>query len=115
MMYSGWVEINFSAGHRAIGVCASHLTTPSGHLYRIRAYCTGKYDPSRRAPLDEIRQKLDAIHDEFAGQMIDDLTPGVMTTPAGIAAYMLERLGSDASAVRVMMDETTAMEVDRRN
>lgn len=115
-MYSGWVEINFDAGHAPVeDPCPSHPDNPAGHRYRIRAYCTGKYDPTRRPPLDILRERLTGIREEFDGQIIDLMMPGSATSPAGIAAYMLERLGPEASSVRVMADADSAMEVDRRN
>ena len=116
MEYLGWIEINFAAGHApSEDPCPWHPDNPSGHFYRIRGYCEGKYDPSRRQPMEDLRAKLLAIREEFAGQIIDQMMPGASTSPAGIAAYMLERLSPEAISVRVMVDEESAMQISRRN
>jgi hypothetical protein len=116
MNYLGWVQIAFEAGHAPVeDPCPDHPNNASGHMYRIRAYCEGKYDPTRRQPMDVLKDNLAAIRSEFAGQIIDQMMPGASTSPAGIAAYMLERLSPEAISVQVRVGENEAMEISRRN
>lgn len=42
--------------------------------------------------LDDLSRDLTALTDEFDCRYLEDMMPGVVTTPHGIASYFMERL-----------------------
>ena len=107
MNVTNWAQISFDAGH-----AAPHDETAAnhGHRYLIRVYWQQVYDPRKPVKMD--RAALAAIRDELAGQVLDTMLPAVETTPAGIAAWILERIPS-ASAAQVSADADAATKVER--
>jgi len=112
MLAINWVQISFSAAHAAYH--DEFESSLHGHRYMVRAYLEAKYDPILPPKLDELRTAMKALRYELHGTTIDHMLPGVSTTPAGIAAWMLERL-PQCSAVRVSADDDSATMVSRRN
>lgn len=109
MNISEWSQVSFDAGHAAD---CPNTTGFHGHRYLIRAYIHGPYDPKRPSLIDEVRLKLADIRTELQGTVIDQMLPGVTTTKAGIAAWVLERIPS-AWSVWVGTDSDQGVEVYR--
>lgn len=109
MRYQAWVQINFEAGHNQPH---EDFYLPHGHLYRVRAIADGTYDPNGAPPIDYLRTALAEIRREFHGRPIDQMMSAAMTTPAGIAAYFLDRLQL-ASAIQVQVGEDSAVTMRR--
>lgn len=111
MNHSSWVQISFEAGHKLIP--CNGMVDPHGHRYLVRGFIERKYDPIIPPKLDELRDKMTEIRNELHGAIIDDMLPGVATTPGGIAAYLLERLML-CDAVEVRPDESTSVTLYRK-
>lgn len=111
MEHASWVQISFEAGHRLIP-CGVHVLE-HGHRYLVRAYLSGKYDPIRPPRVDELRDDMALVRLELNGTVIDDMLQGAVTTPGGIAAWMLERL-VHCAAVEVRPDESSSVTVHRK-
>ena len=113
MNVNSWVQITFDAGHAPVeDPCPAAPDGPHGHRYLLRAYIEGVYDPKRPSPIAELRAVLADMRDELRGTVIERMLPGISTTPAGIAAWALERL-PQCAAIEVSQDSDAAVRVSR--
>jgi 6-pyruvoyltetrahydropterin/6-carboxytetrahydropterin synthase len=91
MQYSATVETSFEAGHLIEG----HRTCGRvhGHHYRVQATALGHMQRDG-TPVDmfELRQAAQALADECDGRYLNEMLPGVIPSPHGIARWFMERL-----------------------
>jgi 6-pyruvoyl-tetrahydropterin synthase len=97
MRYGCVVAAEFEAAHFLEGDPRCGIR-PHGHRYRIEANVGGKMraDPKvRPVDLEALLRQWQAIAGEFNGRSVQDMMPGVITDPFGIARYLLERMLQD--------------------
>lgn len=105
MRYRIWSQTTFDAGHRLVH---DEFESLHGHRYRVRMYFEGTYDASK-----VLRPGgLVSIRDQFHGSVIDDLLAGTESTPAGIAAWLLEQYTA-ANAVEVWVGDDDSVTILR--
>ena len=106
MRYHGLVEAEFEAGHYLPGDARCGLRE-HGHRYLVQVKVAGRMQrEGLSVDLDLLRSDWTAIIREFDGRPLQDMMPGVSTTPFGIARYLLERmLGSWPSVQEVTVWE----------
>lgn len=96
MLYQTSARVSFEAGHHVVGhsECA---VMGHGHRWAIIVAVTGGLDPKTMQVVDhgDLLSALRSVVDEVAGRNLNDMLPGVTTTPEGIATYMKERLVLD--------------------
>jgi len=82
----------FDAGHLIKELLA--CTRQHGHFYVVTASVTGELDPVFGWPrgTQNLPTDLGDLVSEVNGRNLNELMPGVVTTPVGIAANFLERL-----------------------
>ena len=92
MDYSVQIEDTFEAGHILEGTrdCARQ----HGHRYRVEVAADLRFEPVRRqvTDIEPLRKALTDICAELDGRWLNDMIPGVLPTPDGIAAWFMERL-----------------------
>jgi 6-pyruvoyltetrahydropterin/6-carboxytetrahydropterin synthase len=92
MDYSVLIEDTFDAGHTVEG--HPECARLHGHRYRIQVEATLRFEPVRRQVTDTtpLQQSVREACAELEGRLINDMLPGVVPTPDGIAAWFMERL-----------------------
>lgn len=82
----------FEAAHRVEGsrLCGVN----HGHQWTIEATFSGNLDPKKVWLVDhgDFVAALTAIVDEFRDRDLNDMLPGIITTPEGLGLYVRERL-----------------------
>ena len=91
MQYTATVEASFDAGH----LLPEHPQCGRlhGHHYRVLATAEGLM--KRTGPpvdITELHTALTGVSGELDGRNLNEMLPGVVTTPHGIARYIMERL-----------------------
>lgn len=86
------VGMVFEAGHQVDGHLICELR--HGHRWQVWVTVAGGLDPKKVQVVDhgELLAALTAVVTEFANNDLNDMLPGVITTPEGIALYIRERL-----------------------
>lgn len=89
--------VTVSGGFEASHVVADHSTCGrgDGHAWTVEAtLLESDIGPLSKMVVDhgEFRAALIAVLSEFDHRNLNDMLPGVVTTPEGIAAYVHERL-----------------------
>jgi 6-pyruvoyl-tetrahydropterin synthase len=106
----------FNAGHLIKELLA--CTRQHGHFYDVEATVSGELDPVKGWPrgTEHLPTDLWEIVKELEGRQLNDMMPGVTTTPVGIAAYFMERLAINyprLTSVEVRCSDHTAGRVSR--
>lgn len=92
MQYSATVEATFEAGHHIEGhrLCSR---PGHGHHYRVQTTTLGHMQRDG-LPVDmlQLRESVQALADECDGRNLNDMLPGVIPSPHGVARWFMERL-----------------------
>jgi len=102
------VSKSFDAGHQVVddAICSwgGH-----GHRWTVSVTVTGGLDPKTIMVVDhaELVGALDSIILELQGHNLNDMLPGVVTTPEGIGLYFRERLILDWPTISQIRVETS--------
>lgn len=92
MQYTSTVVDRFEAAHHIDehSVCGGN----HGHDWSIAVTVAGGLDPKEIYVVDsgELAAALRNVVDEFRGRDLNDMLPGVVTTPEGVGLYVRERL-----------------------
>jgi len=96
-------------GHSTCGV--NH-----GHAWEVDVSVDGGLDPKKLYVVDHgaLADDLRVVVDEFRGRDLNDMLPGVVTTPEGLGLYIRERLILDWPRivnVRVAMGDSTVITI----
>lgn len=97
------VEATFEFGASHTAASCEHS---DGHLWIVTATIDGDIN-WRTGMVIEPAILVDAFHrlvTELSGTNLNDMLPGVTTTPEGLAAYIRERLLADAPISGVSVD-----------
>ncbi len=92
MDYTVQIEDTFDAGH--VLDSPPECARQHGHRYRVEVGMVLRFEASRRQVTDTVPLKS-AIRDicaELDGRHLNDMIPGVVPTPDGIAGWFMERL-----------------------
>lgn len=85
----------FDAPHQVIdhSICEGR----HAHRWTVSATVEGGLDPKKVLVVDhgELRLALDRVVNEVRNRDLNDMLPGVVTTPEGLAIYLRERLVLD--------------------
>lgn len=86
------VSISFSASHTVSG--HSTCGRGDGHDWVVEASVTGEVSPKTGMVVDhgELENALKVVCSEIDHKNLNDMLPGVVATPEGLAAYIHERL-----------------------
>lgn len=114
MRHTTSVRRVFEASHSVAG--HSRCGWQHGHRWAISITVGGGLDPKKILVVDHgnLEYALDRVVDEFADRDLNDMVPGVVTTPEGLGLYILERLTLDfptIQAVTVEMGERVVIRV----
>jgi 6-pyruvoyl-tetrahydropterin synthase len=92
MRFTSTVREQFEAAHQVEGhtVCGR----VHGHAWEIAVTVEGGLDPKTISVVDHgiLALALYTIVDEFRDNDLNDMLPGIVTTPEGLALYVRERL-----------------------
>ena len=83
----------FEAGHTISA--SAHCARPGhGHHYEAKVVVSGDLDPETGWPRGTVNLclDLDELTAELDGENLNELLPGVVTSPLGIATYIQEQL-----------------------
>jgi len=101
------VRTAFEAGHSVDGhsMCG---WVGHGHHWEVEVTVAGGLDPKKVLVVDhgELAEAVRRIGQELDGHSLNDMLPGVVSTPEGVGLYFKERLILDwplISAIRVAM------------
>ena len=90
---------SFNAGHKIPALLA--CTRQHGHFYEIEVTVRGELDPTHGWPrgTEGLTDSVRELALEFNGRDLSEMMPGVVTTPAGMAAQFMERLASQMPSI----------------
>jgi len=92
--YMQSAEIKFDASHQVDKVPGCKML--HGHTFTVRAAVSGNLEADeegvRRVQYYEDLAQLENLREELDERHLNDMMPGVVTTPEGVAAWFLERL-----------------------
>jgi 6-pyruvoyl-tetrahydropterin synthase len=108
-------RLTFEAAHQIDGhsLCGWN----HGHRWTIEVTIAGQLDPKKVHVVDhgELVAALGAIVNELRGRDLNDMLPGVVTTPEGVGLYVRERLilaWPRLAYVKVSMGELISITVE---
>ncbi len=92
MQYRTTVIDHFDAAHEVPG--HSRCGGNHGHAWTVEVTVEGGLDPKKIHVVDhgELAGDLFRVVEEFRDRDLNDMLPGVITTPEGLALYIRERL-----------------------
>ncbi|HET9613271.1 MAG TPA: 6-carboxytetrahydropterin synthase [Candidatus Limnocylindrales bacterium] len=107
----------FDSGHVVKSILA--CTRQHGHFYEVTATVTGELDPELGWPrgTENLPRDVWDFAKELQGRNLNEMLPGVVTTPVGIALSFMERLAltyRTLSAVEVRCSDGTSGRVTRQ-
>lgn len=92
MRFTTSVRHEFEASHTVVG--HSRCGWQHGHCWAVTITVGGGLDPKNILVVDhgDLWRALKRVVDEFADRDLNDMLPGVVTTPEGLGLYVAERL-----------------------
>lgn len=105
MDISSIATAGFDAAHRIPSY--SYCSSPHGHHWDVRVTVTGDLDPKSGwiRGAEHLQAALLALMVEIDNKDLDEMLPGVVSSPLGIASWILDRLAlAFPRIVRVTVD-----------
>jgi len=106
LQYTGLARAEFEAGHQLDS--PPRCSRLHGHRYGVEVEVEGRlnHKTSLAVDLDALAESLSALCAELRDRDLNEMMPGVITTPYGVAAWIMERLLATWPVTRVSVTES---------